>query len=106
VKTDQLRGKNHGFIFASRAGNLHSYNSNSFWASSSLVWSEIRPHTTQNHTCVCGFHLIVLCSTGPTLPEMVGENIATKVVKDQQYCSPMIEVIGKESVSDDLNAHP
>jgi hypothetical protein len=53
----------HGFIFASRAGNLHSYNSNSFWASSSVVWSEVRPHTVQNHSCVCGFHLIVLCST-------------------------------------------
>jgi hypothetical protein len=37
---------------------------------------------------------------GATLSERVGENIATKVVKGQQYCPLMIEVIGKGSVSD------
>src|ERR1700730_1190515 len=32
----------------------HSWSSNSTRASSSLVWSELQPHTTRNHSCVPG----------------------------------------------------
>src|SRR6267154_5464019 len=45
----------------SLAGNWHSYISNSVRASASFTWSDVRPHITQNHSWICGFHLLSLC---------------------------------------------
>jgi hypothetical protein len=62
AKADQGNGPGHfGLRMTNLIGGTQSNCSSSRRASRSLTWSDVRPQTTQNHSCVAAFHLISRC---------------------------------------------